>query len=54
MLTFPFTSGDRPLTDALELLNGEGMSSLAVVDNKMNVVGNISTTDIKVLCSKLM
>ncbi|KAI9823288.1 MAG: cell separation during budding [Thelocarpon impressellum] len=40
-------NGDKPLTDALELLNSEGVSSLAVVDNKMNVVGNISTVDVR-------
>ncbi len=42
------TSGDKPLTDALELLNSEGVSSLAVVDNKTNVVGNISINDVRV------
>jgi CBS domain-containing protein len=34
--------------DALELMNAEGVSSLAVVDNQRNVIGNISTTDVKV------
>lgn len=42
-------NGDRPLTDALTLLLNEGVSSLAVVDNARNVVGNISTVDVKLL-----
>lgn len=29
-------------------MNSEGVSSLAVVDNQHNVVGNISTWDVKV------
>jgi CBS domain-containing protein len=29
-------------------MNSEGISSIAVVDNHSNVVGNISTTDVKV------
>lgn len=29
-------------------MNDEGISSVAVVDNQFNVVGNISTTDVKV------
>lgn len=29
-------------------MNSEGVSSLAVVDNQYNVVGNISTWDVKV------
>lgn len=29
-------------------MNDEGISSLAVVDNHANVVGNISTIDVKV------
>ncbi|KZF18876.1 hypothetical protein L228DRAFT_251740 [Xylona heveae TC161] len=40
-------NGDQPLTDALELMNDEGISSLAVVDNQLNVIGNISTVDVK-------
>ncbi|KAI9677780.1 MAG: cell separation during budding [Trizodia sp. TS-e1964] len=40
-------NGDKPLVEALELMFSEGVSSLAVVDNKMNVVGNISTVDVK-------
>lgn len=41
-------SGDKPLYHALQLMNDEGISSLAVVDNHANVVGNISTVDVKV------
>lgn len=41
-------SGDKPLTEALQILNSEGVSSLVVVDNYLNVIGNISTTDVKV------
>lgn len=42
-------NGDRPLTDALQLMSVEGLTSLAVVDNALNVVGNISTADVKLL-----
>jgi CBS domain-containing protein len=42
------SSGDRPLREALLLLDQEGVTSLAVVDNQYNVVGNISTVDVKV------
>lgn len=41
-------SGDKPLYHALRLMNDEGISSLAIVDNHSNVVGNISTVDVKV------
>lgn len=41
-------SGDKPLTEALQVMNSEGITSLVVVDNHMNVIGNISTTDVKV------
>lgn len=44
-----FYSGDRPLKEALKLMNSEGVSSLAVVDNQYNVVGNISNVDVKVI-----
>lgn len=30
-------------------MNSEGLTSLAVVDNQWNVVGNISTVDVKVI-----
>jgi predicted transcriptional regulator len=43
------SSGDRSLTDALQLMNDEALSSVAVVDNAFNVVGNISTADVKLL-----
>ncbi|KAM5444915.1 cell separation during budding [Microsporum ferrugineum] len=42
-------NGDRPLCHALELMNNEGVSSLAVVDNQWNVVGNISVVDVQLL-----
>ncbi|KAJ5083631.1 hypothetical protein N7456_013058 [Penicillium angulare] len=42
-------NGDKPLTDALRILNSEGVSSIVVVDNHFNVLGNISTTDVKLL-----
>lgn len=32
-------------------MNDEGMSSIVVVDNQLNVIGNISTTDVKVCLS---
>lgn len=41
-------SADRPLSEALRLMYEEGISSVAVVDNHFNVVGNISATDVKV------
>ena len=41
-------SGDKPLREALMLMNNEGVTSLAVVDNNYNVVGNISNVDVKV------
>lgn len=36
-----------PLSDALTLMNDEGLTSVAVVDNGRNVVGNISTKDVR-------
>ena len=30
------------------MMNNEGMSSIVVVDNHLNVLGNISTADVKV------
>lgn len=41
-------NGDKPLKEALMLMNNEGLTSLAVVDNQINVVGNISNADVKV------
>lgn len=43
-----FSSADRPLCDALRLMDSEGISSVAVVDSQFNVVGNISSADVKV------
>jgi hypothetical protein len=43
------SSGDKPLSDALQLMNDEGLTSIPVVDNAFNVVGNISTADVKLL-----
>lgn len=44
-------SGDKPLSDALQLMSNEGLTSVAVVDNALNVIGNISTADVKLLTS---
>lgn len=41
------SSSDAPLSDALRLMNDEGLTSLAVVDNGQNVVGNISSKDVR-------
>jgi CBS domain-containing protein len=43
-----FINGDRPLKDALLLMHDEGITSLPVLDNQKNVVGNISHVDVKV------
>ncbi|KAH6649591.1 hypothetical protein F5144DRAFT_597135 [Chaetomium tenue] len=40
---------DRPLTDALLLMHNEGLTSVAVVDQGLNVVGNISAVDVRLL-----
>ncbi|KAL9585418.1 MAG: hypothetical protein Q9203_004255, partial [Teloschistes exilis] len=42
-------NGDKALKEALLLMNHEGLTSLAVVDNQLNVVGNISNVDTKLL-----
>ena len=42
-------SGDKSLAEGLTLLHHEGVSSLPVVDNSSNVVGNISVADVKLL-----
>ena len=42
-------SADSPLGEALTLMNNEGLSSVAVVDGTNNVVGNISTADVRLL-----
>ena len=35
------------------LMNKEGVSSIAVVDNQQNVVGNISNVDVKVSLTRV-
>ncbi|KAF2470356.1 uncharacterized protein BDR25DRAFT_34242 [Lindgomyces ingoldianus] len=42
-------NGDKPLTDALELMNNEGITSLPVLDSQNNVIGNISHVDVRLL-----
>ncbi|EXJ59596.1 hypothetical protein A1O7_03742 [Cladophialophora yegresii CBS 114405] len=42
-------NGDRPLFEALTLLLNEGVSSLPVIDHNYNVIGNISSVDVKLL-----
>ena len=42
-------SGDKSLAEALQLMSNEGVTSIAVVDNALNVIGNISTADVKLL-----
>ncbi|KAF2272433.1 uncharacterized protein EI97DRAFT_209807 [Westerdykella ornata] len=42
-------NGDKPLTDALELMHNEGVSSLPVLDAQNNVIGNISQVDVRLL-----
>ena len=44
-------SSDVPLAKALVLMNDEGVTSVAVVDNGHNVVGNISVRDVRHLTS---
>jgi len=39
--------GDEPLINALVKMNTERISSIAVVDHHMNLLGNISVTDVK-------
>lgn len=46
-LTSP-SSGDKPLKEALLLMHNEGVTSLPVLDNHKNVIGNISHVDVKV------
>jgi len=41
-------NGDKPLADALRLMHDEGITSLPVLDNQRNVVGNISHVDVRV------
>ncbi|TVY30897.1 Protein sds23 [Lachnellula hyalina] len=42
-------NGDEPLKDALRLMHSQGLTSIPVVDNGFNVVGNISSADVKLL-----
>ncbi|PSN62875.1 hypothetical protein BS50DRAFT_577758 [Corynespora cassiicola Philippines] len=42
-------NGDKPLTDALELMHNEGVTSLPVLDAQNNVIGNISHVDVRLL-----
>ncbi|KAF3763059.1 hypothetical protein M406DRAFT_238357, partial [Cryphonectria parasitica EP155] len=44
-------NADAPLAEALVLMSNEGLTSVAVIDNGSNVVGNISTADIRLLTS---
>ncbi|KAI1501530.1 sds23/moc1 [Biscogniauxia marginata] len=44
-------NADSPLSEALNLMSQEGLTSVAVVDNGLNVLGNISTADVKHLTS---
>lgn len=41
-------NGDKPVADALRLMHAEGITSLPVLDNHRNVVGNISHVDVRV------
>lgn len=42
-------NADFPLNEALMLMHNEGLTSVAVVDQGLNVVGNISTADLRLL-----
>lgn len=42
-------NGDKPLSDALQLMHNEGTSSLPVLDSHKNVIGNISHVDTRLL-----
>ncbi|KAH3675635.1 hypothetical protein WICMUC_002552 [Wickerhamomyces mucosus] len=39
--------GDEPLINALSIMSRDKISSIAVVDNHLNLFGNISVTDVK-------
>ena len=41
-------NGDMPVAGALRLMHDEGVTSLPVLDNNRNVVGNISHVDVRV------
>ncbi|KAK4612665.1 hypothetical protein CLAFUR0_13137 [Fulvia fulva] len=42
-------NGDKPVADALRLMHAEGITSLPVLDQQRNVVGNISHVDVRLL-----
>ncbi|POS79100.1 SDS23 [Diaporthe helianthi] len=44
-------NADAPLAEALMLMSNEGLTSVAVIDNASNVVGNISSADVRLLTS---
>jgi CBS domain-containing protein len=44
-------NGDKPLATALEIIFNEAITSLPVLDNQKNVVGNISHADVRVCFS---
>ncbi|KAI7778880.1 hypothetical protein LA080_001571 [Diaporthe eres] len=44
-------NADAPLAEALMLMSNEGLTSIAVIDNASNVVGNISSADVRLLTS---
>jgi CBS domain-containing protein len=48
---FSICSAEAQLAEALALMNNEGLTSVAVVDSGQNVVGNISTADVRLLTS---
>ncbi|KAF2664900.1 hypothetical protein BT63DRAFT_459517 [Microthyrium microscopicum] len=42
-------NGDKPLTEALEIIYSQGITSLPILDSHRNVVGNISHVDVRLL-----
>ncbi|ANB15821.1 Sds24p [Sugiyamaella lignohabitans] len=42
-------NGEEPVIHALQKMHNEGVSSLAVVDNNKNLLGNISIVDVRLL-----
>ena len=42
-------NGDKPVKEALDLMNKESITSLPVLDSQRNVVGNISHVDVRLL-----
>ncbi|KAJ9621024.1 cell separation during budding [Taxawa tesnikishii (nom. ined.)] len=47
-------NGDKPLKEALLLMHNEGVTSLPVLDNHKNVIGNISHVDVKLLTTTFL